>query len=83
MIRGIDSDIRALEECQKHNDHEIERLLGLCDALLHREANSTNASEIDDIRAEISAYRDRISKHEADNTDTAAKLRELRDRAGA
>lgn len=83
MIPGIDSDIRALEECQKRNDREIERLLGLCDALLYREANSTNALEIDDIRAEISAYRDQISKHEADNTDTAAKLRELRDRAGA
>ena len=82
MILGIDSDIRALEECQRHNDREIERLLGPCDALLHREAESTDALEIDGIRGEISTYRDQISKYEADNTDIAAKLRELRDRAG-
>ena len=83
MIPGIDNDIRALEECRRSNDHEIGRLSQLCTALMQRETQSTNASEIDSIRNEISKYRDQISNYQSDNARISVKLRELSDMSGA
>ena len=79
MSYGIEHELRVYEECKQHADYEIDRLTGLCDALLQRETNSTG-SETDSIREEIAKYRSQISDLEEENRDTNEKIRELKEK---
>lgn len=79
-MSGPDADIRSLESRLKSNTSQIGRLTQLCDALLKRTTESTNAEEIDGLRGELAKYRHEIKGYERDSAEVMDDLKDLREK---